>query len=95
MHAPSRISVTRLTRRASLVTIGAAGLGAMMSPLAASAKQKGDVNKRCKPQVNQCQAGFTALCGNEPECLKSLACCEALGTCNFNGFATCVAANNR
>lgn len=93
MHAPSRTSVTR---RASLVAFGAAGLGAAIPPLAAKDKKKTkpDVNKLCKPQVDQCEASFTALCdAGDAECLAILACCESLSTCDFTSFAVCVAAS--
>ncbi len=96
MHAPSRTSVTSLTRRASLVALSAAGLGATMSPLAArdKKKKKPDVNKLCKPQVDQCEASFTALCaGGDAECLAILGCCESLGACDFTSFAVCLAAS--
>ena len=94
MHAPSRISVTR---RASLISLGVAGLGATMSPLATKGKnkKKPDVNKLCKPQVDQCKASFSVLCGGagDPDCVAVLGCCESLATCEFTSFVVCLAAS--
>ena len=94
MSRPSRTILTRLTRRASLVSLGAAGITAAIPPLASQAgKKKGDANKRCKKQVAPCKSFFTLQCGdaaNSPECAAVLACCESLKTCNFAGFVTCL-----
>lgn len=92
MHALSRTSMTRLSRRASLVTLGAASLSSAIPPLAArdKKKKKSDVNKRCKPQVDQCEAIFNIFCNGNLECLAGIRCCESLSTCDFNGFATCL-----
>jgi hypothetical protein len=86
-----------LSRRVSLVTVGAAGLAAFGSPLAAGAgknkkKKKGDVNKLCKKQVAQCDSHYAKLCRNYQPCLAaSRACCALLGTCNFYGTNACAA----
>lgn len=92
MHAPSRTRLSSLTRRASIMTLGVAGLSTAIPPLAArdKKKKKGDVNKLCKPQTDQCEAIFTVGCNGNPECLASIRCCESLSTCDFNGFATCL-----
>ncbi len=89
------MSIPKLTRRASLATLGAAGLGATAHPLAAGAKgkKKGDVNKRCKQQVDPCKAAITQQCGNDPQCLAAgPACCESLKNCAFSDFAVCIIA---
>ena len=91
MDVPSRTSVTR---RASLVALGAAGLGVTLSPVATSAKKnKRKVTKRCKPQVAQCEVSMTTLCANVgiPDCAALVQCCAPLAGCNFNSFATCLA----
>lgn len=94
MHAEPRSSLSGLTRRASLVALGAAGLSAAIPPRAAKGKKKkGKANKRCKPQVAQCQAFFALECGGDvtaPECAALVTCCESLGTCNFDGLITCL-----
>jgi hypothetical protein len=89
-----------LTRRASLLTLGTAGLAALALPLTGAAKakksrknknkNKGNVNKRCKTQVGQCEAFVDDFCGDQPECAEQLACCSSLGTCDFLGFIACV-----
>lgn len=91
-----------LTRRASLLTLGSAGLAALTLPRTAAAKknrknrnkEKGDVNKLCKSQVGQCETFVTALCEdiNDPECVAVLACCAPLASCDFNGFIACLEA---
>ena len=95
MGRSSRTTLTRLTRRASLVSLGAVGMSAAIPPLESRAgKKKGDANKRCKKQVAPCKSFFTLQCGgdaNSPECALALACCESLKTCNFTGFVTCLA----
>lgn len=93
MHTEPQTRSSSFSRRASLLALGAAGLGAAVPPRAAKAKKKkGKANKRCKPQVAQCQAFFTLECGdvNAPECAALLNCCELLGTCNFDGLITCL-----
>lgn len=90
-----------LTRRASLLTLGTAGLAALSLPLTGAArkknrknrnKKKGDVNKFCKTQVEQCETFVLPLCEdiNDPECVEVLACCAPLGSCDFDGFVACL-----
>ena len=94
-----------LTRRASMVVLGAAGLAAAFGgPLAGDAKNKAKKKlkkkqlQQCQSQVEQCNAFFTDSCeesSNNPdelqECLDLvLPCCEPLGVCSFNAFYTCV-----
>lgn len=85
-----------LTRRASLLTLGAAGLASLGTPGVASARKKrkkGDVNALCKQQVSQCLAFFIPLCGATASCLARFnLCCPQLGTCNFSGFNDCLRA---
>lgn len=94
MHAEPRSRLSSLTRRASLVALGAAGLSAAVPPrVVKGKKKKGKANKRCKPQVAQCKSFFAIDCGGDlssPECTALLTCCESLGTCNFDGLITCL-----
>jgi hypothetical protein len=86
-----------LTRRASLMSLGTAGLIALTNPFVAGAKKKqgknkgknGDVNKLCKGQVGECTTALTALCAGDPDCQDLIACCSNLGRCNFTSFLDC------
>jgi hypothetical protein len=94
----------RLTRRASLLTFGMAGMARLTGSLAADAKRhhkkrkkrkKGDATKLCKLQVDQCIEDATINCQTLPEeripqCLAAVdLCCPILGTCDFDGFFLC------
>ncbi len=92
--------VAALTRRASLLTLGSAGLAALAQPMVSSAKKKkkkqkkGDVNQFCKKQVDQCRTFLSASCEGEGQAACLLAvetCCPEFGTCNFAGFFDCIA----
>jgi hypothetical protein len=82
-----------LTRRASVVSVGSAGLAALSIPIATAGKKskhkkKGDVNKLCEPQVEQCLAFFGPDdCDSDSRC----ACCSFLGTCDITAFYDCLA----
>lgn len=92
----------RLTRRASLMALGTAGLAALATPvppLAADAKSKKKNRKkkekaislqRCKKQVGPCTTLVTANCNQSEDCLKGVPCCEFLGRCDGIGFVSCV-----
>lgn len=92
-------SFDALTRRASLVTLGTAGLAAALGgSFTADAKKKRGKNKkkspdRCASQVAQCTTSITAFCSGEPTCLDSVACCPILENCDFTGFFTCLVAS--
>jgi hypothetical protein len=86
------ISLEALTRRASLVAAGAAGLAMLASPKAGDGKKKrkskkGDINQFCKPQVEQCLVRFNEAdsCEENPYC----ECCSFFGTCDITGFFDC------
>jgi hypothetical protein len=89
-----------LTRRASLLTAGTAGLAALASPRAGSRKKKrkkkkGDVNKLCKQQVDVCNADFLPYyCGDfDPECVAGVPiCCDFFATCDPAGVLQCLIA---
>jgi len=92
-----RVSFDALTRRASILTLGGAGLAGLatlMTPLATDAKKKRgrnvDVNKRCKQQVAEWTAFAPSLCSEGPDCDALIACGAQLATCDFTGFLVCV-----
>lgn len=83
-----------LTRRASLVTLGAAGLAALADPLTTAAskkkRKKGDVNKRCQQQVAAWTAFVPSICADGPNCEPLIACGVPLAVCDFTGFLVCL-----
>jgi hypothetical protein len=89
-----------LTRRASLSTLGVAGLAALSTPFTAAAKQKhrnGEKEKtnkakeRCQTQVAQCTDFVVASCPGDAACVAKLQpCCAFSGQCDFTGFITCL-----
>lgn len=79
-------SLPGLSRRASLLSLGAAGVAvAAPRPLAA----KKSPNFRCKRQVGQCQSSLFLVCEG-PVCPVAIDCCDSLATCNFTGFVACL-----
>jgi hypothetical protein len=82
-----------LSRRNSLLALGAAGLagvfaGAQLEP--AQAKHK---KNPCKKQTDQCVSVLTGVCaGNAQRLTEAQACCPIIGQCNFKGFLDCLAA---
>jgi hypothetical protein len=93
-HVESR-AFDAWTRRASLLTLGIAGLGTLGAPLADAKKRKkkkGDVNKFCKTQVEPCVTLLPESCGGNEECIEAMtACCAFLGTCDYLGLVDCIA----
>ena len=88
-----------LTRRASLLTLGAAGLKAAAFPTAASAKKKHgkkkneDANALCKRQIASCTTFFNAASAGNPAFLARVAqCCPLLGTCQLAETFACLSA---
>jgi hypothetical protein len=88
----------RMTRRASLMTLGAAGLAgftALARPVAADAKKKhkkkkADVNKLCKKQPGAWTSYLLTNGDGTPAQRQALnACGSKLGTCDFSGFWSC------
>jgi hypothetical protein len=91
-------SFDALTRRASLVALGTAGLAALGGSITADAKNKHGKKKkkspdRCASQVAQCTSTITAYCAGEPACQDSISCCPILENCDFTGFFTCLVAS--
>jgi hypothetical protein len=89
-----------LSRRASFLTIGATGLVALASPLAAEARKKKRCKKKdkkcpsleeiCAPQVEDCLAIVAAVCGTDPGCDRLIDCCEVFETCDVGAFVLCL-----
>ncbi len=92
-------AVGDISRRASLLAIGATGLATLLSgSLTATAKKnknkkKKDKNKaqqraeqECAEQVAQCQSILASI-GGIP--VNQLTCCNFLGTCDFPQFSLC------
>jgi hypothetical protein len=91
------VTFEALTRRASLLILGAAGAAALASPIAVDAKNKTKkkARKKCKKQVAPCITILTETnCGGgDPDCIAQIQqCCQLVGTCDFTGFAACLAA---
>jgi hypothetical protein len=97
--ALTRRALGDVSRRASLLVIGATGLAALLSgSLTAAAKkhkhkkkknkQKGQqqAEQECEAQVAQCQSILNSI-GGIP--VNQLTCCEFLGTCDFPSFSLC------
>lgn len=99
------VAFDTVTRRASLLSLGATGLAAAFAgPLAAGAKNKAKKKLRkkqlqkCQAQVGQCDAIFTTNCeasSENPdelqECLDTfLPCCALFSTCGFNAWRACL-----
>jgi hypothetical protein len=82
-----------LTRRASLLSLGAAGVGALAGHLAVDAKKKNrskikkKARQKCQNQAGQCLAFLSVSCGNDTSCVVSAQlCCPLVGNCDFGGF---------
>jgi hypothetical protein len=87
-----------LTRRASLLALGAAGLAAFVSPTSnARDKRKrrkkkrknDDATKLCQKQVEACASFIRDNCGGEDGCVDEIDCCPILANCSFDGFLFC------
>ena len=105
--AITRRAAGDVSRRATILALGTAGLTALAHPFAVEARKKkgsksnkkGNRNTkrcrepvdRCAPQVAQCTTVLSALCGGNPDCLDSVACCSFLGSCDAQTFLTCLA----
>ncbi|MFN8674988.1 MAG: hypothetical protein U0Z70_01295 [Thermomicrobiales bacterium] len=82
MRAPS---ISGLSRRGSLLALGAVGISAL-TPRPTMAKKK--ANSRCRKQVGACKSSVTTVCDGA-NCAAVAACCDLLSTCNFTAFAAC------
>jgi hypothetical protein len=88
----NRNTFDALTRRASLVALGAAGIAALGQTDRMSAKKKRDVNQLCKRQVGQCLAFFIPQCEDAACHARINLCCPQFGTCSLSGFYDCAQA---
>lgn len=90
-----------ISRRASLMTLGTAGLAAVVAaPFSADAKNKKKCKKKdkkcpsleeiCAPQVEDCRNITAAVCGNDPGCDRIVDCCEVFETCDVGAFIVCL-----
>lgn len=93
-----------ISRRASLLTLGAAGVtSALSAPISADAKKnKRNKNKKkckkkcpkpeelCAPQVEDCRLVVSAVCGDEPGCDHLIDCCETFASCDVGTFLACL-----
>jgi hypothetical protein len=90
----NEVTFDALTRRASLASLGAAGVAALALPLAADAKNKTKkkAKKKCKSQIEPCVTILTEAEGScDPDCVAQItACCQFAGNCDFNGWLTCL-----
>jgi hypothetical protein len=99
----TRSAAARVSRRGSLLALGAAGLARLLiGPSPTKAKRGGKKKKKnrpecpplpespCPAQVQTCKDFRTFRCNGDPTCLSSVACCDELGTCDFNGFFACL-----
>lgn len=50
--------------------------------------------KRCRPQVDQCVASLTAICGGDVVCLRNLICCDLFADCSADAAVLCIFANS-
>ena len=85
-----------VSRRASLVTLGGAALGAAVAaPALVDAGKAGKkAKKKCKKQVGKCKTVVEEFCadlgGEVQECLDALnPCCAFLKTCNSGASTEC------
>jgi hypothetical protein len=88
-----------LSRRASLLTLGAARSAAELKPATADAKNKNRNSKvkkkakqKCEQQVGPCNDFVITQCDAADEaCIsRRLACCAFLGACDVTGLLTCL-----
>jgi hypothetical protein len=103
----ARSTTEHVSRRASLMTLGGAGLAALLAaPFATGAKKKNNNNnkKRKKKTRRKIDAAVAAACGAQiGQCqtfltamrsnAQQVACCQLLTDCNFTAFGACINAN--
>jgi hypothetical protein len=84
-----------LSRRSSVLALGAAALSAIAGPSPARAKKHGKkANKKCRRQANTCIAFVTDTCNrqaSDPEECKGLflPCCPPYATCDVATALAC------
>lgn len=94
-----------LSRRRSLLTLGAASLGAAVArPAIVQAgkiakKAKKRKKKKCKRQIDQCRGAILDFCASEDaDCAEdslnaALACCSNLANCKAGAALDCLFAS--
>jgi hypothetical protein len=88
-----------ISRRASILTLGAAGVAAALSaPSIADAKKKKckkntcpSLEEICAPLVEECTDTVAAICPPNTDCSRLSNCCEDFETCNVGAFVRCLA----
>ena len=98
--ALTRDAAGGISRRGSLLTLGAAALIAVTSgapPAAAKKNRKkrknknNDDDKKCRQQVEECEEIFTLLCRGNDRCLAPLrTCCELFSDCEAEEALDCI-----
>jgi hypothetical protein len=99
MNDVSFDSLTRHASRLSLGTAGLTGLAAQPTPVTADAKKRNGNKKaakkakqKCQSQVEQCVSNTASLCnGGDAACLaKTELCCAFFGSCDLSGWIACL-----
>jgi hypothetical protein len=97
------VSFDTLTRHASRLSLGAAGLtglAAQPTPVTADAEKR-NANKKankkakqkCQSQVGPCVSSTASLCNGNPACLaKTELCCAFFGNCDLSAWLVCLKA---
>jgi hypothetical protein len=96
----TRYAAGRVSRRASLLTLGTVGVAALTGPTVTEARKKkrkqsaGEkARQKCQKQVGQCVAFLTPTCDGDLDCQAQVRrCCPEVGTCDVVGLFTCVSA---
>jgi hypothetical protein len=109
-HVNSEISdglsrhASAISRRGSLLSLGAACIATLARSITGAAKNKSRKSNRkkcknkasqqetdrCPEQVQPCTTFLDAFCGGRPECLDHSACCAFLESCESTTFLTCL-----
>jgi hypothetical protein len=95
----TRRAAEAITRRKSVLALGAAALGAATTPMVAEAGRCGKkVKKKCEKQVEQCEDAVADVCTDKggEACVNACAdCCNPEDKClnqdNFECLLRCVA----
>jgi hypothetical protein len=90
----SRRADLGLSRRMSLVALGAAALIGLTPARADAGKAGKKARKKCKSQVAACATGIAQVCTGSPECANLIPCCDFLGTCDAGAFIQCIGQNS-
>jgi hypothetical protein len=86
-----------LSRRASLIGLGGAALGAVTAPATARAKKAAKkVKRKCRKQIGLCETSVADFCASlesiEPEDCEAalLPCCASFQGCQAGGAYGCI-----